>query len=73
MINLNEYQYVSSKGKHNLYRKIENGKGKWVAENIENGEIFPITYEQALGYEPINPTGIENLARELGRKLLPHY
>lgn len=58
-------------GKYNLYRKIENGKGKWLAEDTETGEVFPITYEQARGFEPINPTPIDNLARELGRILLP--
>lgn len=61
----------SSIGKYDLYRKIENGKGKWLAEDTETGEIFPITYEQARGYEPIRPTETEKLARELGRILLP--
>lgn len=75
-INVNEYEYVKSVSKYNvvyeLYRKIENGKGKWIAEDCNTGEFFPITYEQALGYEPIRPTGMENLARELGKILLPH-
>ena len=58
-------------GKYDLYRKIENGKGKWLAEDTETGEVFPITYEQALGHEPIRPTPIENLSRQLGKILLP--
>lgn len=65
------YTYVSRIGdKFDTYRKIENNRGKWIAENIETGEFFPITYEQARGFEPINPSGIELLARELGRILL---
>lgn len=71
-ININEYEQVySSNSKYNLYRKIENGKGKWIAEDVKTGEVFHITYEQARGYEPIRPTPIESLARELGRMLLP--
>lgn len=66
------YSYVSSIKKYDLYRKIENNRGKWLAEDMETGEIFPITYEQARGFEPIRPTGIELLARDLGKMLLPH-
>ena len=58
-------------GKYNLYRKIENDKGKWLAEDTETCEIFPITYQQALGCEPIRPTPISNLSIELGKILLP--
>lgn len=69
-----EEVYSSIEGYY-LYRKIENGKGKWLAEVSEygnkTGKIFPITYEQALGYKPIKSTPIKNLARELGRILLP--
>lgn len=76
MINKSEYSYAGSISKTNviyeLYRKIENGKGKWIAEDSTTGEIFPITYAQALGEEPIRPTGIENLAMYLGKILLPH-
>lgn len=77
MIDKTGYEYVTSISKsfvvYEIYRKIENGKGKWIAEDCETGEVFRITYDQALGYEPIRPTPIENLARELGRKLLPSY
>lgn len=69
------YKHAGSISKHDvvyeLYRKIENGRGKWLAEDTRTGEFFPITYEQALGYEPIRPTGIEKLSRELGKMLLP--
>lgn len=77
MIDKSGYEYAGSISKpyviYELYRKIENGKGKWIAEDSRTGEVFHITYEQALGYEPIRPTPIENLSRELGRKLLPNY
>ena len=68
---LDGFEYAGSIKKYDLYRKIINGKGKWMAEDIETGEIFPITYEQARGYEPIRPTGIELLSRQLGEMLLP--
>ena len=71
MIDTNEYKDAGSIGKYYLYRKIENGKGKWLAEDCETGEIFPITYRQAIGDEPIKPTSIGNLASTLGRILLP--
>jgi hypothetical protein len=66
-----EYKEAGSRGKYYLYRKIENGKGKWLAEDCETGEIFPITYKQAIGEEPIRPTTIGNLSRKIGEKLLP--
>ena len=65
------YKQAGSIGKYYLYRKIENGKGKWLAEDCETDEVFPITYEQARGYEPIRPTPIGNLSRQLGKILLP--
>ena len=75
MIDKSGYEYVTSISKgfvvYEIYRKIENGKGKWIAEDCETGEVFRITYDQALGYEPIRPTQSELLAREVGRKLLP--
>lgn len=76
MIDKNEYSYAGSISKTNvvyeLYRKIENGKGKWIAEDSTTGEVFPITYEQARGFEPIRPTEIEKLSMQLGKMLLPH-
>lgn len=66
------YQEVcySKNGKYLLYRKLENGKGKWIAEDEQTGEVFSITYEQALGRELIRPTQIEKLSRWLGKVLL---
>ena len=66
------YQEVgySNNGKYLLYRKLENGKGKWIAEDEQTGEVFSITYEQALGRELIRPTQIEKLSRWLGKTLL---
>lgn len=65
------YQYVDHIGNFATYRKIENGKGKWLAEDIRTGEFFPITYAQARGEEPIKPTGTEKLSKHLGKILLP--
>ena len=65
------YKDAGSIGKYYLYRKIENGKGKWLAEDSETGEIFPITYMQARGYEPIIRSSIEELSYTLGKILLP--
>ena len=71
-IDKSEYQEVgySNNGKYLLYRKLENGKGKWIAEDEQTGEVFSITYEQALGRELIRPTQIEKLSRRLGKILL---
>ena len=66
------YQEVgySNNGKYLLYRKLENGKGKWIAEDEQTGEVFSITYEQVLGRELIRPTQNEKLSRWLGKILL---
>lgn len=66
-------ELTNMQGKYILFRKLENGKGKWKALDSEdkNAEAFDITYDQALGYEDINPTPIQKLARDLGKKLLP--
>ena len=61
----------SKNSRYAIYRKIENGRGKWKAKCIETGEVINITYEQALGYEPINPTPVEQLSIRLGKMLLP--
>lgn len=56
-----------------LYRAIIDGRGTWSAREIsggtETGDLFPITYEQARGLEPMNAAG--RLARDLGRLLMP--
>lgn len=61
------YEYVSSRRGYNIYRKIVDGKGKWKAE--KDGKEIDITYNQALGYEPLD--NAEALGMELGRMLLP--
>lgn len=50
-----------------IFRKVENGRGKWCA--IVGGDVLPITYDQALGYDSI--TDIGRLSRFLGARLLP--
>lgn len=46
------FEYVTSRRGYSIYRKIVDGKGKWKAE--KDGEIKDITYQQALGYEPLD-------------------
>lgn len=74
-INLDEYEYCShadGRDAHwHLYRKIVDGKGKWVAQHQNTGEIREITYDQARGFEPIDDSAISRLSRNLGSMLLP--
>lgn len=52
----------------------ENGqrRGKWLARNVDtNSDWFPITWEQAVGYEPIEESSIGKLRKQLGKMLLP--
>ena len=63
----------SSNSRYEIHRKIENGRGKWKARELETGKVIDITYNQALGYEPINPTPIEQLSMKLGKILLPQH
>ena len=72
MIDMTGYSYVDHRGKYEFYRKIENDRGKWLAKDCETDEIFPITYMQARGFEPIVRDQIGELAHTLGRILLPH-
>ena len=62
------WQYCGMRNGYSLFRRIENGRGKWCI--VMNDAVLPITYEQALGYEPITDT--EKLSRKLGAVLLPH-
>lgn len=62
-----DYEYITSRRGYNIYRKIVDGKGKWKAE--KDGKEMDITYNQALGYEPLD--NAEALGMELGRMLLP--
>lgn len=68
---MNGFEFVGYSGKYPVFRKVENGRGKWKAQDPETQEFFDITYQQARGEEPIRPTGIENLSRKLGKILLP--
>ena len=73
------WEIVTERRGYFIYRKIlkdENGKiirGIWKArKNLGNhrlGEMFDITYEQAIGYEPIDET--EAMSKALGKTLLP--
>ena len=59
---------------YQIFRKLENGTGRWAAAPIEMGDVkyddaFEITYNQARGFEPINTIG--KLSRDLGNVLLP--
>lgn len=72
---LKEYEFVAYEHGYALYRKIVNGKGQWAAQDQdEKHPPFRITYEQALGYEPIDKydSDVQKLSRELGRMLLPN-
>lgn len=61
-----DYEYITSRRGYSIYRKIVDGKGKWKAE--KDGEIKDITYQQALGYDPLD--NAEELGMEMGRILL---
>ena len=56
-----------------LARKMNKdlGKAEWKAINDKTGDVIDITYEQALGREPIGDSAISNLSKKLGKILLP--
>ena len=78
-LDISQYNQLSSTIKdagntYAIFRKLENGKGKWAAAPMEMGDVkyddaFEITYDQARGFEPINNIG--KLSRDLGKILLP--
>jgi len=72
-IDLDEYTLMTSPdNEYDIYRKIVDDKGVWVAQDREqNYPPFSITYEQALGYQPIteHESNAHKLSRELGRAL----
>lgn len=77
-VDISDYKYVGNVDGFSTYRKVitdENGKmrGIWAAQDQDEKEPpFRITYDQALGYEPIKDIhGIKRLSRDLGRLLLP--
>ncbi len=67
-MNLTGYNYIETRNGYEIYRKIVNGKGRWAAKR-KDGVVFRITYDQALGHEPIDNT--EALQMYLGKMLLP--
>lgn len=75
-INLDNYEYAGYESGYDIYRKFTDGmdKAQWVAVYSGDGEEhlpFHITYEQALGKEPIKDSGIERVKRHLGRVMFP--
>lgn len=51
----------------------ERGKADWKAIDDETGNIIDISYNQALGREPIGvSSGVSNLSKQLGKMLLPN-
>ena len=70
----NSYEYAGYENGYDIYRKVVNGKGVWAAKKSSdpNAKMFSITYDQALGREPIEPDtyGINKLAKRLGKVLL---
>lgn len=64
------FEQAGYRKNYDFYRKLINGKGKWYAVDTKDGRVFPITWDQAVGYEPIDST--EGMAMKLGSMLLPH-
>lgn len=64
------FEQAGYRKNYDFYRKLINGKGKWYAVDTKDGRVFPITWDQAVGYEPIDST--EGMAMKLGKVLLPH-
>lgn len=72
------YKYVTNVDGYWIYRAIVDGKGVWRAMTQDSNESqfeelsFPISYDQARGFEPIDePSAITKLRKDLGKKLLP--
>ena len=67
-------EYISNVNGYQVYRKLENGRGKWFAHYQDDPieTMFPITYDQARGFEDMPArSSTEKLSRDLGRMLLP--
>lgn len=75
-VNLDDgYEEVSGRDGYRIYRKIlrdDNGKiikGIWAAQDWDGkDEPFEITYDQARGFEPINPQ-LGNLQKKVSKAL----
>ena len=64
------FEQAGYRKQYDFYRKKIDGKGTWYAVDTKSGNVFPITYEQARGYEPIDSE--EGMSMKLGSMLLPH-
>lgn len=76
-MNGDTYEYVDNVDGYWIYRAIVDGKGVWRAmpqgsdESQFDSLSFPISYDQARGFEPIDePSAIRKLRKDLGKKLL---
>ena len=72
---MGRYEFIDNRHGYNIYRAVIRGRGCWRAVRTDSlgneiGEPFRISYDQALGLEPID--SIEALGRSLGSLLLPH-
>ena len=71
------YEFVTNIDGYWIYLADVDGKGTWRAmpQGSDKSEFsrlsFPISYDQARGFEPINePSAITKLRKDLGKKLL---
>ena len=62
------WQFMCYRDNCPVFRKVENMRGHWCA--IVGDDVLTITYDQALGFEPITEAG--KLSRYLGAMLLPN-
>lgn len=75
----NNYEYVTNNDGYWIYRAVIDGKGVWRAMKQGSDESqfsklsFPISYEQARGFDAIEePSSIARLRKDLGKMLLPN-
>lgn len=61
------YKFAFYRDGYRVLSKTENNRGKWLAQN-DDEEPFEITYEQARGFEPIDPRN-RALQMKLGKAL----
>ena len=64
------FEQAGYRKQYDFYRKKIDGKGTWYAVDTKSGNVFPITWSQAVGYDPIDSA--EGLSMKLGSMLLPH-
>lgn len=75
----NNYEYVTNNDGYWIYRAVIDGKGVWRAmkqgpDESQFGKLsFPISYEQARGFDAIEePSSIAKLRKDLGKMLIPN-